>query len=76
MKFAEYAKMFGDESLILENDNFSIAICNSPEGFRQVSYVMNVATRIQRLKICRFANGIAHRADTIVIEIETLHRIF
>lgn len=39
MKFSEYANMFGDESIVLENDNFSLALCTSPEGFRQVSYV-------------------------------------
>lgn len=39
MKFKKYAAMFDENNICIEDDNYSIAFCNSPDGFRQVSYV-------------------------------------
>lgn len=72
MKFAEYAKMFGDESLILENDNFSIAICNSPEGFRQVSYVNGLNIKNGGSHIDYLIDGIS---DELIPSIKRKHKI-
>lgn len=43
--FKKYAKLYNEESVIIETDNVSLAISTSPEGFRHVSYVNGVNTK-------------------------------
>lgn len=42
--FKEFSKGFDNECELAENSNCSIAICRSPDGFRQLSYVNNINT--------------------------------
>ncbi|UYD59568.1 DNA topoisomerase large subunit [Aeromonas phage avDM5] len=72
MKFADYAKMFGDESLIVESDKFSIAICNSPEGFRQVSYVNGLNIKNGGSHIDYLVDGIS---EELMPAIKKKHKI-
>ncbi|UOX40394.1 DNA topoisomerase II large subunit [Aeromonas phage GomatiRiver_11] len=72
MKFVDYAKMFGDDSLILENDNFSLAICNSPEGFRQVSYVNGLNIKNGGSHIDYLVDGIS---EELIPAIKRKHKI-
>lgn len=43
-KFKAYAAQFG-ENLTVENDNVSLALTNSPDGFRQMSFVNGLYTK-------------------------------
>ncbi|QLA10674.1 DNA topoisomerase II large subunit [Shewanella phage Thanatos-2] len=44
--FKTFAKRFDEEALIHDSDNFSVAIGRSEEGFRQLTYVNNINTRL------------------------------
>lgn len=39
MNFKHYAACFDKNPLVLQNDNVSLALCTSPDGFRHVTYV-------------------------------------
>ncbi|QOI66489.1 DNA topoisomerase large subunit [Erwinia phage FBB1] len=43
--FKKYAKMYDEHAIIQEQDNCSLAICRSPDGFRQMTYVGNINTK-------------------------------
>lgn len=43
--FRPYARMFSEDSIIFSNENISLMLCNSPDGFRQQSYVNGVHTK-------------------------------
>ncbi|AWD91285.1 topoisomerase II large subunit [Enterobacteria phage vB_EcoM_IME281] len=43
--FKKYAKQFDEECIIQEQDNCSISIGRSPDGFRQLTYVNNIHTK-------------------------------
>ncbi|WJZ27885.1 DNA topoisomerase II large subunit [Serratia phage 92A1] len=43
-KFKAYAQQFGD-NLTVENDNVSLALTTSPDGFRQMSFVNGLYTK-------------------------------
>ncbi len=43
--FKKYAKQFGEDFVIQETDNVSMAFTPSPDGFRQLTYVNNIHTK-------------------------------
>lgn len=43
--FKKFAKQFGDNVIITETDNVSMAFTNSPDGFRHLTYVNNIHTK-------------------------------
>lgn len=43
--FKKYSSQYGEKVLTLENSNVSIAVANSPDGFRQVSFVNGLYTK-------------------------------
>lgn len=43
--FKKYAKQYDESAIIQEQDNCSIAICRSPDGFRHLTYVNNIHTK-------------------------------
>ncbi|AUM58623.1 DNA topoisomerase II large subunit [Proteus phage phiP4-3] len=43
--FKKYSKQFDEESIVLDQNNCSIAIGRSPDGFRHISYVNNIHTK-------------------------------
>lgn len=43
--FKKYSKQFDEECIIQEQDNCSISIGRSPDGFRQLTYVNNIHTK-------------------------------
>lgn len=44
-QFKKFAKQYDDEIIIQEQDNCSIAIGRSPDGFRHLTYVNNIHTK-------------------------------
>lgn len=44
--FKKYAKIYDESAIILENDNHMIALCRSEDGFRQLSYVNSIHTKV------------------------------
>lgn len=43
--FKKYAKMYDEHAIIQEQDNCSLAVCRSPDGFRHLTYVNNIHTK-------------------------------
>lgn len=43
--FKKYAKQYDEEIIVQEQDNCSIAVGRSPDGFRQLTYVNNIHTK-------------------------------
>lgn len=43
--FRKYAKQFGEDVVIHDEDNCSMAFATSPDGFRHLSYVNNIHTK-------------------------------
>lgn len=43
--FKKFSKQFGEEVVIQENDNVSMAFTSSPDGFRHLTYVNNIHTK-------------------------------
>lgn len=43
--FKKYAKQFGDDVVIQETDNVSMAFTTSPDGFRHLTYVNGIHTK-------------------------------
>lgn len=43
--FKKYAKMYDEHAIVQEQDNCSLAICRSPDGFRHMTYVNNIHTK-------------------------------
>ena len=44
--FKKYAKNYDESAIVLENDNHMIALCRSEDGFRQLSYVNSIHTKV------------------------------
>lgn len=42
--FKDYAKQFGGDALIVKDENYDIALTNSPDGFRTMSFVNGIYT--------------------------------
>lgn len=58
-KFKTYAQQFGKDVVIQENDNCSVAITNSPDGFRQVSFVNGLHTKNGGSHVDSIIDGLA-----------------
>ncbi|WP_333997412.1 hypothetical protein, partial [Pseudomonas aeruginosa] len=43
--FKKFAKQFGENVVIQETDNVSMAFATSPDGFRHLTYVNNIHTK-------------------------------
>lgn len=43
--FKKYAKMYDEHAIIQEQENCSLAVCRSPDGFRHLTYVNNIHTK-------------------------------
>ena len=43
--FKRFAKQFGEDNIVQENDKVSIAFTTSPDGFRHLTYVNNIHTK-------------------------------
>ncbi|ANA49359.1 DNA topoisomerase II large subunit [Salmonella phage vB_SnwM_CGG4-1] len=43
--FKKYSKQYDENAIIIDEENYSLAIGNSPDGFRQMTYVNNIHTK-------------------------------
>ncbi|ASZ76528.1 DNA topoisomerase [Proteus phage PM2] len=44
--FKKFASQFGEKVITMENDNVSVAFANSPDGFRHLSFVNQIHTKV------------------------------
>lgn len=44
--FKNYVLQYSDSAIINETENYSLGICHSPEGFRHITYVNSIHTKV------------------------------
>lgn len=70
--FKAYAKRYAENSIVYQEDNISLAICNSEDGFRQQSYVNNIHTKNGGTHIDYIIDNIA---NLLMPKIKRKHKI-
>lgn len=58
-KFKTYAEMYGEETIITEGDNYSLALATSPDGFRHMTFVNGLNTKVGGTHIDYVVDGLS-----------------